>query len=221
MSHKITLLASGMLAAMMLASSAAYADKYYTSPSSSYPAYGQDWRQGSINKAARHACRREIRNQIHSDRRHVQDIKFDKSSLDTREASHGKTKVKGHGRLLTGKQRWVEFDFKCKYDSYNNRLVRASYSKTSQDRHQAGFDQEMRQACNKEIFNHILRNHGSASHITIDDRNLRRWRESGAETGWSGEGRFLGGRGRTRHFEFSCIYNHRQRYTRNTWVTVH
>jgi hypothetical protein len=228
MLHKTTLLASGALTALMFTPAASYAEAYYKYTPSS-PGYSQDrvrgergerWESDSSRKAAKRACKGEIRDQIWSDKRHVEKVKFNGGSFDTRNVSNGKTKVSGQGQLLTGNNRWVNFNFNCMYDSYSNRILRASYRKTSDNRNQPDFNRETRQACSREIFRHILQNHGSAKHIEFNDQNLRRWRESRAETGLSGRGRFEGGRGRTRHFEFSCIYNHRQGYTRNAWVTV-
>lgn len=220
MLHKTTLLASGMLAALMLTSASSYADSYYTPAHRDYD-QRQSQNRGSFKKAAKRACKSEIRNQIQSDRHHVQEINFDRDAFYIRDVHNGKTKVSGQGQLLTGKHRRVNFDFKCMYNNYNDRITRASYHQTSDDRNKPDYTKEMGQACNREIFRHVLQNHGSASNIKINDRDLRQWRESRAETGMSGHGRFVGGRGKTRRFEFSCIYNHRQGYTRNVWVAVH
>lgn len=224
MLHKTTLLASGMLATLILTSTSSYADSYSTQAQSHRDYYqGEVWdgNRGTLKKAARRACKSEIRNQIQADRRHVQEINFNRDTFDIRDMHNGKTKISGQGQLLTGKHRWLSFDFKCVYNNYSDRIARASYQQKSGDWNKPDNSREMRQACNREIYRHILRNHGSATNIKINDRDLRQWRESRAETGMSGHGRFTGGRGRTRHFEFSCIYNHRQDYTRNAWVTVH
>ena len=219
MLHKTTLLASGLLATLMLTAASSYADSYYAPAQRDYY-QGQTLDRGPLRKAAKRACKSEIRNQIQSDRRHVQEIKFNRDSFDIRDGHNEKTRVSGRGQLLTGKHRRVDFDFKCTYNSYNDRITRASYSKKSDDWNKPDYSREMPQACKREIQRHILRNHGSATHIKINNRDLRQWRESRAETGFSGHGRFTGGRGRARHFEFSCIYNHRQDYTRNAWVAV-
>ncbi len=215
MSRKTTLLASGMLAALMLVSAVSYADSYYTPHR---PGYGQG--QDSSRKAAKQTCKREIRDQIRSDRRNVQKIKFDGDTFDIRNVSRREIKVDGEGQLLTGRHRWVNFDFHCVYNRRNDEITRASYNKTSNNWSQPDYNQEAKRACKREIDRHILDNHSSASYIKFDDRGLKRWHESKAEVGLSGQGRFEGGRGRTRHFEFSCIYNHRQGYTRNAWVNV-
>lgn len=197
----------------MLTSAASHADRYYTSAS-------HDYGHGSIRKTAKQSCRREIREQIRSDRRNVQKIKFNGDSMDIQSMSRRGLKVNGQGQLLTGRNRWINFDFHCVYNRHNNEITRASYHKTSNNWSQPDDNQEAKRACKREIDQRILDNHKSASYIKFDDWNLKRWHESGAEVGLSGQGRFEGGRGRTRHFEFSCIYNHRQGYTRNAWVNV-
>jgi ADP-ribose pyrophosphatase YjhB (NUDIX family) len=211
MFHASPFLAGVALAALMLTSTMSYADQYYTYPNRDY----------TTRKAIKQACKREIREQIRADKRHVEKIRFSSDSFDMRNLSNGRTRTRGQGQLLTGRGYWVDFDFKCVYDNYTSRVIRASYHKTSDKDERPDYDRDTRQACSREINRKVLRNHGSATHIRFDDRSLRGWRESRAETGLSGHGRFVGGRGKARHFEFSCIYNHRQGYTRNVWVSVH
>ena len=166
MLHKTAFLASGLLATMMLTPASSYADNYYSTPANrDYAPYQSEVPDKiSYDKAAKRACRREIRDQIHSDRHNVQDINFDRDSFDVREAYNGKTRVRGQGKLLTGKRRWLNFDFKCTYNSYNDRVTKASYRWTSGDQSRPAYDRAMPQACKREIYRHILRNHGSAFH---------------------------------------------------------
>jgi hypothetical protein len=211
--QKTALLTSGILTGLMLTSAASHADSYYT-PSS------KDYGRDSIGKTAKQSCKSEIRDQIRSDRRNVQKVKFNGNTIETLNTSRREITVNGQGHLLTGRNHWVKFDFHCIYNHHNDRVTRASYLKTSNNWNQPDDNQETRQACKREIDNRILDNHGSASHIKFDDGGLRRWQESVAEVGLSGHGRFIGGKGRNRHFEFSCLYNHRQGYMRNAWVSV-
>ena len=195
-----------------------YADRVIRA---SYQTTSDSDERPDYHREVKQACKHEIRDQIRADRRHVQKIKFDADNFDVRKLSNGNTRIRGRGQLLTGRNHWLEFDFKCVYDNYANRLIRASYEKTSGQDKQPDYDRDTRQACHREISRKILRNHGSATHISFDDRSLRSRRESRAETRLSGHGHFTGGRGKTRYFEFSCIYNHRQGYTRDTWVDVY
>ena len=178
---------------------------------------------GGDDKSIKRACKEQIREKIKSDRRDIRKVEFTRGSNRIQRESHARSSMTGRGRFLNRKQRWKEFDFNCIYNHNRDRVVSATYRKQSNDdqdwnKPESGHDG--RRACKRKTDKKILKKHESASRIRWNERSIRQWRESGAETGYRGTGQFVGGRGRTRHYEFQCIYNHRKSEVNSARVDI-
>ena len=200
---------STTLAALFGLSSAGFASSYYQP--------GHDY----TSKEAKHACKSEIREKIWSDHRYIKKVEFTRGSISTWRETYSKTGVRGKGRFLNRKDNWRPFDFTCIYSPDQERVVSASYRKTSSDWGSNRPDyNDGRHACRQEIDRKILRKHESASRIHWLDRTVRKNHDGRHRVTYTGSGQFTGGRGRTRHFEFRCTYNQRNDDVSNAWVDI-
>ena len=195
----------GFLSGTVLTIPPAFANPYYYTPN-----------YGNNNKAIKHACRDQVREQIWSDHRYIQKVEFTRGSYRFWNASDAKSGMAGKGRFLNRKQRWKEFEFTCIYSQPQDRVISVNYRKVSSGSNgnsgwnQPGSGNSGRHACKLEIDRKVLRNHESASKIRWDERRVHQWRESNSKTGYRGTGSFVGGRGHTRYYEFQCVYDHRR-----------
>lgn len=207
---------SALLFGIVVLLSTAHGSSYYPPSSGS----------GGYNRAIKHACKDQVRERIWSDHRYIQKVEFTNDSFRIRRESNAKSRVVGKGRFLNRKQRWKTFDFNCVYSHPQDRITSATYKKISndwsggQDWNRPDYDYDGRRACRHEIDRKILRNHESASQIHWNERSVRQWQKSSSETAYRGTGQFIGGRGRTRYFEFQCVYNHRRDDVNNAWINV-
>jgi hypothetical protein len=203
-----TIIVTGALAGTFLVSSAINARSYY------------DTDRGNRSEA-KYACKDEIRERIWGDHRYIKKVEFTRGSFDFWQESYAKTGVRGKGRFLNRKDRWRHFNFTCIYSQDQDRVVSASYRKISNDWNNPDFDNnDGRHACRQEIDRKILRKHEAAHRIHWNDRTVRRRHEGNNRISYSGSGQFVGGKGRTRPFDFSCIYDQRRDDVINAWVDV-
>ncbi|WP_457668365.1 hypothetical protein [Thiolapillus sp.] len=204
------LLIAGALAGIFILSSNSHARSYYD-PDRNYS-----------RSEAKHACKDEIREKIWADHRYIQKVEFTRGSISMWRETYSKTGVRGKGRFLNRKDRWRPFDFTCVYSPEQERVVSASYRKTSSDWNNSNRPDynDGRHACRQEIDRKILRKHDSAIRIHWNDRTVRKNYEGNSRVSYAGSGQFKGGRGRTRHFEFRCTYDQRRDDVVNARVDI-
>ncbi len=208
-------LLTGFLFGTLIGFSTVQASSYYA------PGYGNQ------NKDVKHACKERIRENVWSDHQYIQKVRFTRGSFDVWKDSQAKSVMKGKGEFLNRNGRWKTFDFKCVYSHRQDRVVSSSYRKISndwnggQDWNKPGHgNNNGRQACKHEIDRKVLRQHESASRIRWNDRSVKKWSKPRGEIGFQGKGQFVGGRNRTRYFEFQCSYNPRYDDVTSSWVNV-
>ncbi len=204
-----TIIVGVALSGTFLISSDSHARSYYDSD------------RGSSRSEAKHACKDEIRERIWGDHRYIQKVEFTRGSFNIRRESYNRTHVRGKGRFLNRKGRWRDFDFNCTYSPDQDRVVSASYRKTSNGWNDPDYGyNDGRHACRQEIDRKILRKHEAAHRIHWNDRTVRRHREGSNSVSYSGSGQFVGGKGRIRPFDFSCTYDQRRDDVVDAWVDV-
>ena len=186
-----------------------------------------NWNGNSHNtKAAKHACKDRIREKIWSDHSNARKVEFHGGSLNTWRESNAKTGVKGKGRFLNAKRRWKEFEFKCVYSNPKDRIVSASYHKISggwnDNDYGYGYDtKQARHACKRSVAHIIRQRHPNSSNVKWIDRTVRASRESNSRVRYEGRGKYVGGRGAHKTFDFNCIYDYRNDDIVRSSVNIH
>jgi len=139
-------------------------------------------------------------------------------------------RVRGEGRFRHKKKGWQHFDFNCSYDAYEDRIVSASYRKTSSSGGYGGSGsygnerprdtQESRSACRNAVRDRIRSKHPNARSIHWRDASLKD-PVKGNRTRYSGKGEYVGGKGKHRTFGFRCIYDFIDHRVVKTKVEAH
>ena len=172
--------------------------------------------------AARTACQDRIRDRIHRDRPKVERVRF--GETEAWRGAGDRVRVRGEGRFLHRRNGWKDFHFKCEYSLDRDRILSASYRKEENGYGGGGGasgDWRSRNACKKALSQRITDRHPNATAIGWLEHTLRTERLSGNRLRYAGKGKYRGGKGKRRSFDFQCVYDSRGNRVTRLRVDIH
>jgi hypothetical protein len=158
------------------------------------------------------SCQKEVERRVRADRPRAREIKLLHDSMMEWQETDSETGVWGNGQVLES-GRSESFVFRCVYNYREGRLTSVDYNfqdpigESTAPRYDANQGASWTAACKHSIHKKIREVHPNAQSIHIDAGNMKEWQESEQETGVSGGGQFVGGKGKNNKFIFRCVYS--------------
>lgn len=171
------------------------------------------------------SCQEKVERRIRTDRPRAEKIQALADSMKEWQESDSETGVWGNGQILES-GRWESYVFRCVYNYREGRLTSVDYNfqdpigESTAPRYDANQGAPWTAACKHSVHKKIRETHPNAQSIHIDAGNMKEWEESEKETGISGGGQFVGGKGKNNKFIFRCVYSSASHaLTSSNWQT--
>ena len=171
------------------------------------------------------SCQKEVERRIRNDRPRAQSIEALADSMKEWQESGSETGIWGNGQVIESGRRET-YVFRCVYNYREGRLTSVDFNfqdpvgESSAPRSEADQGAPWTAACKHSVHKKIRETHPNAQSVHIDSGNMKEWQESEEETGVSGGGQFVGGKGKNNEFIFRCVYSStRHALTSSNWQT--
>jgi hypothetical protein len=158
------------------------------------------------------SCQEEVERRLRSARPRAREIRILADSMMEWQESESETGVWGNGQVMESGS-WESYVFRCIYNFRQGRLTSVDTNfqdpigESSAPRYDAEQGAPWTAACKHSIHEKVREAHPRAESIRIDAATMKEWEESEQETGVSGGGQFVGGRGNDNRFIFRCTYS--------------
>ncbi len=158
------------------------------------------------------SCQKEVERRLRTERPRAREIEILADSMREWQESESETGIWGNGQVMEN-GRWESYVFRCIYNFRQGSLTSVETNfqdpigESSAPRYDADQGAAWTAACNNSIHQKIREAHPRAESVRIDAATMKEWQESEQETGVSGGGRFVGGRGNDNRFIFRCTYS--------------